>query len=617
MEEASVHLTSLVVVAILAFVVPIALGRIRRWRIPVAVGEIIAGIIVGKSGLNLIHVDETLQLFNFLGLACLMFLSGLEIDFQVLSSGSKDGAKSLKERLHHPIWLGLILFGLSLFGSFQFSGYLAGKGVVSDSVTLGLVIATCGLSIIMPVLKEREMLDKPFGMVLMAAAVMGDFLPMLGLSVMATVKTTGSAAESLLLLVLLGAGVLAYFLGRHLDRYQLLDGLRHGTSQIGVRAAFALMLLLLLLAETLGVEAILGAFIAGLCVSLLVGPTREELTHKLDAMSFGFMIPVFFLMVGIQFDLKALFANPGALLMVPVLALATFLLKGIPTLGLAVWHPWRKTTAGALLLGTQMSVTIAASAVAMRIGAYGGSFHSAVVLAAILSAVIGPVLFNALMPAEPEAPKRDGVIAVGAGPLSRMLAQQLVSAGESCVVVDKHGTKAEQLVSAGVEAVQGDGATADGLRKVGGEKARALIAMTGNDQINLASARAAKQLGIERIVVFAREATLWSEGKQEGFEMLNPDMAPVFLAQKMLSSPEAAELMQGEDVQLVDLRLTATHYLGRPLRQSGFPHDLLVVSIRRGEQRIVPNGDTVLHHGDILTLVGTEETIRIVRTLLR
>lgn len=613
-----VHISSLVVVAILAFVVPIALGRIRRWRIPIAVGEIIAGIIVGKSGLNLIHVDETLQLFNFLGLACLMFLSGLEIDFQALSSGRKGEAQSLKERLHHPLLLGLILFALSLLGSFQFSSYLAGRGVVTDSVTVGLVVATCGLSIIMPVLKEREMLDKPFGMVLMAAAVMGDFLPMLGLSVMAAIKTKGSAVEALLLFVLLGAGVLAYFLGRRLDQYQLLDGLRHGTSQIGVRAAFALMLMLLLLAETLGVEAILGAFIAGLCVSLLVGPTREELTHKLDAMSFGFMIPVFFLMVGIQFDLKALFANPGALLMVPVLALATFLLKGVPALGLAIWHPWRKTAAGALLLGTQMSVTIAASAVAMRIGAYDGSFHSAVVLAAILSAVIGPVLFNALMPPEPEAPKREGVIAVGAGPLSRMLVQQLVSHGEACTVVDKYETKVAQLVVAGVEALQGDGTTVEGLRQVGGEQVRALVAMTGNDEINLKVAQAAKELGIERVVVFAREASHWSEGKRSGFEMLNPDMAPVFLAQKMLSSPEAAELIRGEEeVQLLDARLTSSHYVGRPLRHAGFPQDLLVVSIRRGEQRIVPNGDTVLHHGDILTLVGTEETVRIARGLLR
>lgn len=617
MEHESLHLTSLVVVAILAFVVPIALGRIRRWRIPVAVGEIIAGIIVGKSGLNLIQVDDTLQLFNFLGLACLMFLSGLEIDFQALSGGAKGGAKSLKERLHHPILLGLFIFGAALFGSFQVAGYLAGRGVVNDSVTLGLVMATVGLSIIMPVLKDRQVLDKPFGMVVMAVAVMGDFLPMVGLSVLAAIKTKGSAVEALLLLVLMGAGLLAYFLGRSLDRYHLLDGLRHGTSQIGVRAAFALMLILLLLAESLGVEAILGAFIAGLCVSLLVGPTREELTHKLDAMSFGFMIPVFFLMVGIQFDLKALFANPGALLMVPVLTLATFLVKGLPALGLAIWHPWRKTAAGALLLGTQMSVTIAASAVAVRIGAYDSSFHSAVVLAAILSAVIGPVLFNTLMPAEAEAPKREGVIAVGAGPLSRMLAQQLTGQGEACQVVDKYEEKVAQLASAGVAAVQGDGATVEGLRQVGGERARALIAMTGNDEINLRVARAAKELGIERVVLFARGASAWSEGKQEGFETLNPDMAPVFLAQKMLSSPEAAELIQGEDVQLLDARLTSSHYTGRPLRSAGFPQDLLVVSIRRGEQRIVPNGDTVLQHGDILTLVGTEATLGIARRLVR
>ncbi|HLO03862.1 MAG TPA: cation:proton antiporter [Symbiobacteriaceae bacterium] len=617
MEQSTVHITSLVVVAILAFVVPITLSRIRRWRIPVAVGEIIAGILVGKSGLHLIHVDDTLQLFNFLGLACLMFLSGLEIDFQALSSGNKGGARSLKERLHNPLLLGLLLFGASLFGSYQFAHLLTDQGVVRDSITLTLVVATCGLSIIMPVLKEREMLDKPFGMVVMAAAVMGDFLPMLGLSVVAAIRTKGSAVDALLLLVLLGAGVVAYLLGKRLSDYDLLEGLRHGTSQIGVRAAFALMLVLLLLAETLGVEAIVGAFVAGLCVSLLVGPSREELTHKLDAMSFGFLIPVFFLMVGIQFDLRALLANPKALLMVPILALATFALKGVPALSLAIWHPWRKTVGGAFLLGTQMSVTIAASAVALKIGAYDGSFHSAVVLAAILSAVIGPVLFNALMPADAEPVKREGVIAVGAGPLSRMLAQQVAKTGEACIVIDNHASKVSHLVEAGVDAVEGDGTTAEGLRQIGGDAIRALIAMTGNDQVNLAAARAARALGVERVVVFAHEADRWSEGKREGFEMINPDMAPVFLAGKMLSSPEVAGLMQSDDVQLWDARLTSSHYVGRSLRLAAFPPEVLVVSIRRGEQRIVPNGDTVLQHGDTLTLAGTVTTIRIVRRLLR
>lgn len=609
MEHHGPSIGNLVLVTILAFVVPLLLNRLRRVRIPIAAGEILAGILVGKSGLNLVHGDELLQIFNYLGLASLMFLSGMEIDLGAMGGGAQRpaGRPAWIARLHHPLAIGAVIFGLTTLGAHQFSGLLQERGLVKEPLFLTLIIATCGLSIIMPVLKDRALLTKPFGQALFSTAVLGDFVPMLGLSALAAVRITGSALESLWILALVVAGVIVYWIGRSLQRFKLLEGLTHGTAQISVRAAFALMFIFLALSEFVGVEAILGAFVAGLLLSALAGHRREEITHKLDALGFGFLIPVFFLMVGIEFDVRALLGDPAAMVLVPILLAGTMIVKALPAVILWIWHPLRLTLSGMVLLTTQMSVTIAASAIAHKLGAYGSSTHAAIVLVAILTAIIGPVLFNKILGESPAEPERRGAVVAGMNRLSLLLAGRLQTQGYPVVAVDRHGDRVKEFTDAGITAVEAPPESEDGLRQTGAENARVLIAVTGDEQTNLSAAKMGREaFGIPRAILFATAPDVVAEARQAGIEVVNPDLAEVMLVEQLLHSPEAGSLLTGmdQDLQLADFMLLSGTLAGQLLRNAKLPAQVLVVSVLRGREKIVPNGNTVLQSGDILTVVG-------------
>ncbi|MEW8979094.1 MAG: monovalent cation:proton antiporter family protein [Symbiobacterium sp.] len=613
-------LGSLVLVAVLAFLVPLLLNRLKRVRIPIAAGEILAGMLVGRSGLGLVQGDELLSIFNFLGIGALMFLAGMEVDLAALAGGGArpKGRPEWLARLHHPLALGMVLFLLTIYGARWFAGLLQQRGLVEEPLFLTLIITTCGLSIILPVLKDRQLLGDPFGQVLFSTAVIADFLPMLGLSVLAAVRVSGSAVEALWILVLVVFGAAVYLVARWLSRFNLLEGLSGGTAQIGVRAAWALMLVFLALAQTVGVEAILGSFLAGLLLSMLAGPQRDEITHKLDALGFGFLIPVFFVMVGVEFDLHALLADPAALALVPLLLGGTLVVKALPGLLLAIWHPPRRTLAGMVLLTTQMSVTIAASAVAHTVGAYGASTHAAVVLVAITTAILGPLLFNRILGDADATPERRSVVLAGMNRLSLHVGRRLLAQGIPVCAVDEHPDRAQEFAAAGIQAVLADPASAAGLRQAGAERARALLALTGNERSNLAAARLGRrEFGIPRAILFATSPSGLAEARQEGLEAVNPDLAPALLVESLLASPAATELFTGadQDVQIQDFLLAGGPLVGTALRDAPLPAGVLVVAVRRGPAKIVPHGDTVLQQGDLLTVVGPPEAWEEMRRL--
>lgn len=609
MEHQGPAIGSLVLVSILAFVVPLLLNRLKRIRIPIAAGEILAGIVVGKSGLGLIENDQLLEIFTFLGLSSLMFLSGMEIDLGALVGNPKrpSGRPAWLARLHHPLAVGAVIFGLTLGGAFWFARQLSGWGLVNHALFPAMIIATAGLTIIMPVLKDRNLLSEPFGQVLFHTAVLGDIVPLLGLSALVALKVKGSAVESLWILALVGAGALVFLLARRLRRFNLLEGLAHGTAQISVRASFALMFIFLALAESTGVEAILGAFVAGLLLAALAGHEREEIAHKLDALGFGFLIPVFFLMVGVDFDLMALLADREAQLLVPLLLGGTILVKALPAALLAIWYPIRQTLAGMLLLTTQMSITIAASAIAHRAGAYGASVHAAVVLVAILTAMIGPVAFGKVLGEAAPAPRRTGLLIAGMNRLALLLAGRLQARGVQVMAVDHHPERMQAFIDSGVPAVLGQPAEPESLGLAGAATASTLIAITEDEEGNLAAARAGRQhYGIPRAILFARSRPVASAAQEDGFAVINPDLAEVALVESLLQNPAAAALLTGgdPDLQLADFALAGGALVGSALRNSPLPAEILVVAVLRGREKIVPHGNTVLQQGDVLTVVG-------------
>src|SRR5687767_6253750 len=316
--------SDLLIVVAVAFAVPFLLGLFPRVRLPSVVLEIVAGIVVGPSLLGIVEVDQSIEVLALIGLGFVLFLAGLEIEF---------------ERLRGPV---LRLTALAFVVSFAIAvivGFgLSAAGLVQTPLLVAIILCATSLGVIVPVLKDAGEISSKFGQLIVAAASIADF----GAIILLTLFFSGEGGVGSTLVLLGGLGLLAltvFLVVRGAEHSMRISAgllrLQDTTAQIRVRAAIVLFVGFAAVAEELGLEVILGTFIAGAVLGLV--DKDEVMTHpdfrrKLEAIGFGFFIPVFFVSTGVRFDLQALTAATQALIMVPLFLAALFVVRGLPAL---------------------------------------------------------------------------------------------------------------------------------------------------------------------------------------------------------------------------------------------------------------------------------------------
>jgi Kef-type K+ transport system membrane component KefB len=392
--------TDLLIVVAVAFAAPFVLGLFPRIRLPSVVLEIVAGIVIGPSLLGIVEVDQSIEVIALIGLAFVLFLAGLEIEF---------------EKLRGPVLrLTALGFGLS-FGIAVVVGLaLAAGGLVETPLLVAIILCATSLGVIVPVLKDAGEISSTFGQLIVAAASIADFGAIILLSLFFSGE--GGIGSTLLLLgglALLAAVVFLVVRGaEHSGRVKSeLVRLQDTTAQIRVRAAIVLFVGFAAVAEGLGLEVILGTFIAGAIISLL--DRDEVMTHpdfrrKLEAIGFGFFIPVFFVTSGVRFDLDALVADASALIMVPIFLAALLVVRGLPALLYRRLVDSRRTAVAGVLQATSLPFIVAATAIGLELGLIDAAESAALIGAGLLSVLIFPVTGLALLrrgdaPAQPPA----------------------------------------------------------------------------------------------------------------------------------------------------------------------------------------------------------------------
>ncbi|HIA89905.1 MAG TPA: cation:proton antiporter [Candidatus Poseidoniales archaeon] len=395
----------LMLVLLVAFLVPIVIKRSNKVAIPIVVGEILAGMVLGPSGLGWVELDGEVILFlRDFGLAYLMFIAGMEIDFNMISKIARDSSnKEGSSILQNPIVIGPISFFLTLVMSAFFALALLKVGIITSGwMMVALILSTTSLGVVLPVLKERNLNNTKLGQTILLTALLADFVTMFLISIYATYFDNGSLSiEMLLIFGLFIAFAFLYRTGLILGRIprinKLLDDLSHSTAQIKLRASLVLLVAFIVLAEILNSEMILGAFIAGIIVSLVTTSQDRRVERELEAFGFSFFIPIFFVLVGVGFNLGELMKSTEAMLLVPILLLIAFAVKFIPTLIFRFAFSWRETLAAGSLLSARLSLIIAASLIALERGIVTDSTNSAIILVAVISVTISPLLFTAII----------------------------------------------------------------------------------------------------------------------------------------------------------------------------------------------------------------------------
>ena len=381
-----VHFTNLLIVVAVALLAPLALGFFPRIRLPAIVLEIVLGIVIGPSGLGWVKPDLPVSILALVGLAFLLFLSGLEIDI---------------ERLRGRI---LKLTALGFVASFAIAivlgiGLHAG-GFVKSPLFVAIVLVATSLGVIVPVLKDSGNISSNFGQLVIAAASIADFGAIILLSVFFSGKGSTSTAGTLILLGVFGlvvglVGLAIAGVEHSMSLSRVLRRLQDTTAQIRVRAAFVLLIGFTALADSVGLETILGAFAAGALLSLI--DRDEAMTHpqfrlKLEAVGFGVFIPVFFVTSGLRFDLNALFASTSTVARVPLFLLAIFLARGLPAFVYVRLLGRSRSVIAGVLQATSLPFIVAATQIGVQLGVVTRASAAGLVAAGLLSVVISPAL---------------------------------------------------------------------------------------------------------------------------------------------------------------------------------------------------------------------------------
>lgn len=381
---------NLVAVSAVAFLAPLLLGFFPRVRIPSVILEIVAGIVVGPSVLGWVRADLPVQVLALLGLAFLLFVAGLEVEFE-----------RLRGRL-----LGIAGAGFAL--TFALAVVVAillwAAGLVNTPLLVAVVLSATSLGVVVPVLKDAGEAGSQFGQLVITSSSLADFGAVVLLTLPFSRESTGTGAKLLLLggIVVLAAvvGLALSRAGRAMRISAVVEQLQDTTAQIRVRGAVLLLVGFVAVAERLGLETILGAFLAGAVLSIVDRDrmmTHEHFRLKIEALSFGFLVPVFFVSSGLRFDLGALFARPSTVLQVPLFLLALLVVRGIPAvLYRGVVGP-RRTAAAALLQATSLAFIVAATQIGMELGLLSQATGAAMVAAGLLSVLAFPAAALSLL----------------------------------------------------------------------------------------------------------------------------------------------------------------------------------------------------------------------------
>ena len=389
-------LSNLLLVTAVAFAAPFALGLVPRLQLPSVVLEIVAGIVIGPSVLGLVEVDQAVEVVALIGLAFVLFLAGLEIEFERLRG--------------HVLRLAALGFALSFGIAVLVSLGLSAAGLVDTPLLVAIILCATSLGVLIPVLKDAGEISSTFGQLIIAAASIADF----GAIILLTVLFSGEGGTGSTLLLLgslfaLAAVVFVVVRGaeRSMRLSQDLLRLQDTTAQIRVRAALLLFVGFGAIAVELGLEVILGTFIAGAIISLL--DRDEVMTHpdfrrKLEAIGFGFFIPAFFVTSGVRFDLDALTASASNLLMVPVFLAALLVVRGLPALVYRGTLDGRRTAIAGLLQATSLPFIVAATAIGLELGLLDAAASAALVGAGLLSVLLFPLAGLVLLRRAPVTP---------------------------------------------------------------------------------------------------------------------------------------------------------------------------------------------------------------------
>ncbi|MCZ3667651.1 cation:proton antiporter [Limosilactobacillus vaginalis] len=602
---------SMLIIMLAALIIPIAMARFKVSSVPTAVAEIVAGILLGKSAFNIVQETSSLTLLSSLGVIILMFLSGMEINFDLFKKAPGQKKRDAKS----PVSIAVLSFTAVIITAFILGVILYFMGLFSDILLATILFSTIALGVVIATLKEKEILGRPMGQTILLTAVLGEVIPMLALTFYASIYGHNAGRLWLIVLLFLAAIIL---LRRFRQPYVWFNNVSKATTQLDIRLAFFLIFTLVTVAESVGAENILGAFLAGMVMKLL--EPSEATQEKLTSIGYGFFIPIFFIMTGVRLDLKSLFANKTALALIPILV-ACFIIAKLPTtLIYRRRFNARNSFAGGFLTVTTITLVLPSLQVAKNLHAITSTQSDAFILAAVIVCVLAPIVFNSTYKLNKEDLVKERVVIVGANTLTVPVAQQL-----------SHNWYVVRMLTDNQDNYKTFNSEVNDLKYIKEIDEQALdagkyfdtdVMVLGfrNDNKNYQMAVLAKKHGVKRVIASVQNPKVSTDHIDElnrlGVEIFNSFVVQNSVLRSLIESPSVFEMLMSAHSGLFEVTIHNQRYVGIELRSLPFIDQITVSRIYRKHKPISPSGDTVLEYGDHILYTGPYEIVNEVRQRL-
>ena len=602
---------SMLIIMLAALIIPIAMARFKVSSVPTAVAEIVAGILLGKSAFNIVQETSSLTLLSSLGVIILMFLSGMEINFDLFKKAPGHKKRDPKS----PVSIAVLSFTAVIITAFILGVILYFMGLFSDILLATILFSTIALGVVIATLKEKEILGRPMGQTILLTAVLGEVIPMLALTFYASIYGHNAGRLWLIVLLFLAAIIL---LRRFRQPYVWFNNVSKATTQLDIRLAFFLIFTLVTVAESVGAENILGAFLAGMVMKLL--EPSEATQEKLTSIGYGFFIPIFFIMTGVRLDLKSLFANKTALALIPILV-ACFIIAKLPTtLIYRRRFNARNSFAGGFLTVTTITLVLPSLQVAKNLHAITSTQSDAFILAAVIVCVLAPIVFNSTYKLNKEDLVKEQVVIVGANTLTVPVAQQL-----------SHNWYVVRMLTDNQDNYKTFNSEVNDLKYIEEIDEQALdagkyfdtdVMVLGfrNDNKNYQMAVLAKKHGVKRVIASVQNPKVSTDHIDElnrlGVEIFNSFVVQNSVLRSLIESPSVFEMLMSAHSGLFEVTIHNQRYVGIELRSLPFIDQITVSRIYRKHKPISPSGDTVLEYGDHILYTGPYEIVNEVRQRL-
>ena len=616
----SLNYYPLFIIFIIAWLVPLVLSWLEIGRVPAVIVEIVMGVVIGPFALDLVDDTPYMEFLSETGFLFLIFLAGLEIDVNKILSSFPKGRIKLIDLSTNTLLVSLVIYFGSLLLSLPFA-LLVNQFIEFDIVFFTFLLPTVALSITVPILKADGELKRKFGQIMLMEGAIATVMSIILISIYSGVLKNGFQVELLQFGLIFVVFIITYVAGKRLVRIRtfqkLLYRLEHAASQIKVRGTVALMLLFVIVAQYIDTELVMGAFFAGALLSLFVVKERSALLFKLDGMSYGFFIPIFFIMVGVKLDLSALTQFGESIPFIITLTMGFFLTQIIPALVMIKVFGLKKALAGGILLTARLGLTIAAAQIGLSLNVITTADNAGIVTAAIITSLLSPLLYKQLNRSSGE--EIHNIILLGGSRASLFLAERLKMHNLSFITFLQKEDIMPEFEQKSIPFEKVEKITTGLLDNLEIRTGDLVIVLTELNYLNKVLTRYVQNnLGHGKIITRKQSATHDMISPESQIKLVDHDELIANHIEDVVMRPDAVDTLSTSfDVyRIEEIKVTKPEVDRKLVREIAFPPSGSLVIQRRDGEVFIPHGNTHLLLGDIMTVIGTGTALSEFRSIL-